>query len=130
MPVRNEHAFRGTILKDGGVLCNRVAIVGTRAKRGDGDGLIWRGRFDLLEGRVATGDTLHIRLDDKSLIALVVRHYRPDSALPGTRQDAMLVTRSSWKSFISRPAATAPDICRIQAVPMRAGRRPRSPGSR
>lgn len=89
MPVLNECAFAGTILRSDSILSDRVEIVGTRARRGDGDGLIWRGKFDLPGGRIMFGETLHIRLGDNSLIAAVVTevvgrtvHFRARGKMP------------------------------------------------
>lgn len=87
-----DHVFYGAILKNNGVLCERVEITGNPAKRGDKDGLIWRGMFTLAARHPAPpnfGDTLHIRLDDKSQIALVVTevagptiHFRARGRMP------------------------------------------------
>jgi hypothetical protein len=69
-----EAAFTGTILTADGVLCSDLEIVGYRSRRGSGDGVMWRGVFTLPHGirSPKTGQTLHIRLADRSLISLVV----------------------------------------------------------
>jgi hypothetical protein len=89
MSVSVHRIFEGAILKADAVLCDRVEIIGARSRRGGGDGVIWRGTFSLPDRRPDVGETLHIRLADNSLIALVVTdvagdtvHFRARGKMP------------------------------------------------
>jgi len=69
-----ESAFTGAILSPYGLLCEQLDIVGFRSKRGSSDGTMWRGVFTLPRGLPTPlpGETLYIRLEDRSLISLAV----------------------------------------------------------
>lgn len=70
----------------------RATITGTRAMRGSGDGILWRGRFNIPDahvGRVSIGEMLHILVDDGSRIAFIVTdvggstaHFRARGKMP------------------------------------------------
>jgi hypothetical protein len=72
MMVRDAREFEGVVLRTDGTLSERVVITGIPGRRGDGDGLIWRGSFEMASALLSAGETLHIRLDDNSMIAAVV----------------------------------------------------------
>jgi hypothetical protein len=91
LPPR-EQVFEGAILRTDETLCDRVEITALQAVKGDGNGVIWRGAFSLParhDGCPPTGETLHIRLDDNSQIAIVVTevagrtfHFRARGKMP------------------------------------------------
>lgn len=67
--------LRATIIRiDGSILIQGAEIQAQAAKRGTGDGHIWRGFFRLagMKFRPTMGETLHLRLGDSSQIAAVV----------------------------------------------------------
>lgn len=67
--------LRATVVRsDASILIDDVEILARTAKRGCGDGLIWRGVFSvpMTTRRPEMGDTMHLRLDDSSEIGAVV----------------------------------------------------------
>lgn len=67
--------LNATILRtDGSILIEDAQIHVQRARRSTGDGHMWRGfvRIAAMKHRPTMDETLHLRLDDNSLIAGVV----------------------------------------------------------
>ncbi|QDT53957.1 hypothetical protein Pan44_19840 [Caulifigura coniformis] len=66
--------FATVVRIDDSILIEDVEIQAQDARRGTGDGHIWRGVFDLPGARpgLTMGETIHLRLEDRSLIAAVV----------------------------------------------------------
>jgi hypothetical protein len=76
---------------DNSVLLGITEIRGQRAKRGSGDGAVWRGYF-VVPGkalRPTTGETVQLRPDDETTIPVVVTevagdkvHFRANGLMP------------------------------------------------
>jgi hypothetical protein len=67
--------FLATVLRiDDSVLAEDVTVHAKNSKRGDHTGLVWRGIYSIpmTKLRPTLGETIHLRVDDNSLIAAVV----------------------------------------------------------
>ena len=92
--------LRATIVRiDGSTLLEDAEIQAQDARRGSGEGHIWRGVFTMpgVQLRPTMGETIHLRLDDRSFIAAVVTevegnrvHFRARGRKPVQSDTAVL----------------------------------------
>ena len=97
--------FRATIIRvDDSVLLDAAEVLSQNAKRGTGDGLVWRGMFSIPPAKLRPrmGETIHLRLDDNSQIAAVVTeveltrvHFRARGRAPQCSPVREAVTKST-----------------------------------
>jgi hypothetical protein len=97
--------FRATIVRvDDSVVVDRADVLAQNAKRGTGDGVIWRGVFSIppTNPRPRMGETLHLKLDDNSQISAVVTeveatriHFRARGRAPEYSPVREAVTEST-----------------------------------
>ena len=86
--------FNAAVLRvDHSILVKAAEIRGQNARRGSGDGEIWRGLFTVPADRLrpTMGETIFLRLDDDSQIRAVVTevagptvHFRAIGRMPST----------------------------------------------
>ena len=84
--------FSATVLRiDNTILVDETEIQGQQAKRGSGDGQVWRGVFSVPPDhlRPTMGETITLLLDDDSKVAAVVTevvgrtvHFRASGRMP------------------------------------------------
>jgi hypothetical protein len=89
---------------DGSILVNDVEVQGHNAKRGTGDGIIWRGKFSVpsVQLRPTFGETvILVPSDDRAVSAVVTLvagseiHFRAPGRVPQTAASELAPTTGS-----------------------------------
>lgn len=84
--------FNATVLRiDSSILVDEAEIKARRAKRGSGDGEVWRGLFSVPPDRLrpTSGETIFLLLDDDTKVTAIVTevvgrtvHFRVSGRMP------------------------------------------------